>query len=49
MESKCPDEALRMRLMNLDLCVLRMLEDTFSLGEAHMAKYNAFDYQREVE
>ena len=36
MESKCPDEILRMRGMNLNLRVLRMLEDTFSLGEAHI-------------
>ena len=36
MESKCPDEALRMCVINLNLCLLRMLEDTFSLGAAHL-------------
>ena len=35
-ESKCPDETLRMRWMNLNLCILRMLEDTCSLGAAQM-------------
>ena len=34
MESKCSDETWRMRFMNL--CILRMLEDTVSLGEAHI-------------
>ena len=29
MESKCSDETLRMRGMNLNMCILRMLEDTF--------------------
>ena len=32
MESKCPDETLRMRGMNL--CILRMLEDTVSRDAA---------------
>ena len=36
MESKCPDETLRMRGMNLNLCILRMLEDTFLLGAAQL-------------
>ena len=31
-----PNESLRMCGMNLDLHILRMLEDTFSLGEAQM-------------
>ena len=31
MESKCPDETLRMRGMNLNLCLLYMFEDTFSV------------------
>ena len=40
MESKCPDETLCMRGMNLNLCILRMFEDTFSLGAARkMVKY----------
>ena len=30
MEQKCPDESLRMRRMNLNLRILRMVEDTFS-------------------
>ena len=34
MDSKCPDETLHMREMNLNLCILRMLKDTFSLGMA---------------
>ena len=34
MESKCPDETLRMRRMNLNQCILRMFKDTFSLGAA---------------
>ena len=33
MENKCPDKTLRMCGMNL--CILRMLEDTISLGAAH--------------
>ena len=37
MEHKCPDETLRMRGMNPNLCILRMLEDTFLLGAAHVA------------
>ena len=34
-----PDETLRMRGMNLNLCILRMLEDSFSLGEVHLSIY----------
>ena len=34
MMSKCPDESLRMRGMDLFMCILRMLEDTFTLGVA---------------
>ena len=36
MESKCPDETLCMHEMNLNMCILRMLEDTFSLGAAQI-------------
>ena len=36
MESKCPDKTLRMRDMNLNLCMLRMREDTFSLEVAQV-------------
>ena len=36
MENKCPDKALRMSGMNLNLCILRMLEDTISLGAAYI-------------
>ena len=32
--SKCPDEILCMRRMNLNLLILRMLEDTFSLDRS---------------
>ena len=32
MEGKCPDENLRMRGTNPNLCILRMLEDTFFLA-----------------
>ena len=38
MESKCPDETLRKRGMNMNLCILRMLEDTFSLGAARIIR-----------
>ena len=31
----CPDESLRMRGMNLNLCILHMLEDTLSHGAAN--------------
>ena len=33
-----PDEKLRMRGMDLNLCILRMFEDTFSLGTAYKNK-----------
>ena len=36
MESKCPDETLRMRRINLS--ILRMFEDTFSLDVAHIKR-----------
>ena len=36
MENKFPDETLHMRGMNLNLCILRMFEDTFSLGAVQM-------------
>ena len=36
MESKCQDETLRMRVINLNLCILCMFEDTFSLDVANM-------------
>ena len=36
MESKYPDETLHMYRMNLNLCILRMFEDTFSLDVAHV-------------
>ena len=36
-ESRCPDETLRVRGINLNQCILRMFEDTFSLCAAHMA------------
>ena len=39
MESKYPDEKLLMRAMNLFLCILRMLEDVFSIGAAYMFSY----------
>ena len=32
MENKCPDETLHMHGMNLNLCILSMLKDTFWLG-----------------
>ena len=35
MKSKCPDESLHMRRMNLNLCILHMLEEAFLLA-AHM-------------
>ena len=41
MESKCPDEILRMRGINLNLCILRMLEDIFGPSGA-MAKRCTF-------
>ena len=33
MEDKCPDETWCMRGMNLNLCILSMLEYNFSLGK----------------
>ena len=33
MESKDPFDTLRIRGMNLNLCIMRMLEDTFLLGD----------------
>ena len=38
MDSKGLDETLRMRGMNL--CILRMLEDSFSLGEANLPSFS---------
>ena len=35
MENKCPDKTLCMCGMNLNLCILRMFEDTFSLDTIH--------------
>ena len=39
MESKGMDDTLRMRLMDLNMCILRMLEDTFSLGATEYILY----------
>ena len=36
MESDCLDKTLRMREMNRNMCILRMLEDTFSHGAANI-------------
>ena len=36
MERKCMDETLGLHGMNLNLCLLCMLEDIFSLGAAHI-------------
>ena len=38
MENKCPDETLHVREMNLNLWILRMLEETFSLGTAYFLR-----------
>ena len=38
MGSKCPDEILHMREVNLNLCILHMFKDTFSFGSAHIIK-----------
>ena len=46
MENKCPNKTARAR-MNLNLCVLRMFEDTVSLGEAH-ANYEGDTYSRGI-
>ena len=43
-ESKCSDEILRMYGINLNLCILRMLEDTFLLGAAHTIRINRIGY-----
>ena len=40
---KCQDGTLGMRGMNLNLCILRMLEDTFLLGVTHMMVRENFD------
>ena len=43
--SKDPDDTLRMRIINLNLCMLRMLEDTFSLDAAHIyLNKNSYKY-----
>ena len=36
MESECPYETLRMRSMNVNLCKLRLIEDTFPVGISNM-------------
>ena len=43
MEIICPGETLRMRWMNP--CILRMLEDTFLLGAAHVRMLKRYMYQ----
>ena len=37
MESKCPDETLRKRVMNVNLCFLCMLEDIHLFGAAFIS------------
>ena len=50
MVSKCPDETLRMRAMNLNTCILRMLEDTFSLCAAPIIQYiSRLEYRIEIK
>ena len=55
MESKCPHETLRIPGMNLNMCILRMLDDTCSLGTAHnythiiMCAYNLVLYYQSME
>ena len=44
---KCLDETLRMRGINLNLCILRTFEDTFSLEVAHI-NYTKVKYIRDV-
>ena len=44
MESKSPDETLRMRRMKLNPYILRMLEGIFSLDEAHVFLFIAYNY-----
>ena len=39
-----PNETLRMRGMNLNLCILRMLEDTFSLEAAQLSLRSKLSY-----
>ena len=38
MEIKFSDDIVHMCGMNLNMCILRMLDDTFSLGAAHMVR-----------
>ena len=42
MESQCHDDTLRTRGTNSNLCILRMLEDTFSLGAVQLNQQNDF-------
>ena len=44
MESKCPDENLRMHGINLNLCILRVFEDTLLLGTAHFIVYQCLSH-----
>ena len=39
MESKCREESLRMRGMNLNPCILRMFEDTLSPRVVHILQH----------
>ena len=48
MKSKYPDETLRMRWINLNLCILCMLEDTFSLGVSQIFPKNPDSEVRET-
>ena len=41
-EEQCPDETLCMRRINLNLCILRMLDGTFSLGAAEIMVISLF-------
>ena len=44
MESKCPDETLHMRGMNLILCILHILENISSLVAAHIISHTLVYY-----
>ena len=39
MESKCSDETFSVHRMNLNLCILHMIEDAISLDMAHISSF----------
>ena len=46
MESKYPHQTFRIRGMSLNLCILRMFEDAFMFGAAHIKYHRLNDWNR---